>query len=624
MEPHGTPVGFAAVDLAEGFWKEKQELVRANTIDAVYHRFEETGRLASLAGSWKEGEPLKPHIFWESDITKWIEGAACFLKKERDPALEEKIDALIHQMEQYQDKDGYLNVYFTVVEPDTRFTRRMDHELYCAGHLIEGAIAYYEATGKRKLLDIAIRYADRIYQVFFTEHSAAFDTPGHEEIELALVKLYRATRDCRYRELAGYFIDTRGTSSRERSAHEAEDVVIQSHLPVRSQKTAEGHAVRALYLYCGMADLALLNQDGELAEACQELFTNITTKRMHITGGVGSTHLGETFTYDYDLPEYTTYNETCASIALALFCRRMWLLRPNRMYADCAEAALYNTVLSGLSLSGDQFFYENPIAADPARDTFFRSRPQYLREHLPLLERVKIFDCSCCPPNLIRAIGSIGDYMYSVRENTIYAQCYMSGDARILLPGQEISLKQRTAYPYDGSIRIETKTAGTYTLALRIPGWCRSYTITVCGEEVPAEAREGFVCLQRCWEAGDTLCLVLDMPVERIEANPMVKNLCGRVAITRGPLVYCAEGIDNETVPLRDVKVGPDAEIRVGEDVIVGTAFPVLTVRAERRSPFSQLYRPSGEAWEECSLRLIPYFAWANRGACEMNLWFLA
>lgn len=624
MEQHGTPVGFSAVDLAEGFWKEKQELVRTNTIDAVYNRFEETGRLASLACNWKEGDPFKPHIFWESDVTKWIEGAACFLKKERDPALEEKIDALIDLMEQYQESNGYLNVYFTVVEPEARFTRRMDHELYCAGHLIEGAIAYYEATGKRKMLDIAIRYADLIYQTFFLEHSAAFDTPGHEEIELALVKLYQTTGDSRYQKLAQYFIDTRGNSSREQFDHPGDNAVIQSHLAVRSQKTAEGHAVRALYLYCGMADLALLHQDEALAQTCQELFTNITTRRMHITGGIGTTYLGETFTYDYDLPEYTTYNETCASIALALFCRRMWLLWPNGTYADCAETALYNTVLSGLSLSGDRFFYENPIAADPDRDAFFRSRPQNLREHLPLLERVKIFDCSCCPPNLIRAIGSIGDFMYSVRDTTIFAQCYMSGDAQITLPGLDVALKQRTAYPYDGSIRLETETAGTYTLALRIPGWCRSYTLTVGEDTVTEKARDGFVYLKRCWKAGDTVSLTLAMPVERMEANANVKNLCGRVAVTRGPLVYCAEGIDNENIPLKDIRIRQDTDVEIVQGGIENTAFPILTIQAERRTPFMQLYRPCQGSLEEFSLRLIPYFAWANRGATEMNLWFLA
>lgn len=619
----GQGVGFERVDLTDGFWKERQALVETVTVDAVYDRFAETGRFEALKGDWKEGMPNKPHIFWDSDVTKWIEGCAYFLKKTRNADLEARIDLMVDWMEQAQESDGYLNSYFTAVEPEARFTRRTDHELYCAGHLVEGAIAYMEATGKRKLLDIAIRYIDLIDRVFRIEHAAAFDTPGHEEIELALAKLYRVTGEERYRELAEYFLNTRGISRRDLSYDFTDDAYMQSHLPIRQQKTAEGHAVRALYLYCGMADLAMLNKEDALADTCEELFENITLKRMHITGGIGSSHRGETFTYDYDLPEYTTYNETCASIALAMFCRRMWLIRAEGKYADCAERALYNTVLSGISLSGDKFFYENPIGADPDRDAFNQGRPEGLKEHLPILERVKIFDCSCCPPNLIRAIGSLGDYMYSTLGNTIYTQCYMSGDANIRLEQGEVFLKQRTGYPYEGKVSLETETAGTYTIAVRIPGWCRAYELTVCGEKVTGTAENGYIMLARNWKKGDIAKLQLSMEAELTEANPNVKNMCGRVAVTRGPLVYCAEGRDNGDVSLKDIRIDREAKAEVIDGNIDGNRLPFLRMKADKRKNFRELYRPYQEDREPVTLQLIPYFAWANRGATEMNMWFL-
>ncbi len=620
----GKSVGFACVTLQKGFWKEMQELVRDVTVDAVYDRFEETGRFEALKCEWKEGMPFKPHIFWDSDITKWIEGAAYYLKKRRDSKLEQRIDDLVDRMEKSQEKDGYLNSYFTTVEPEARFTRRTDHELYCAGHLIEGALAYYEATGKRKLLEIALRYTDLIDRVFRVEHSASFDTPGHEEIELALVKLYEFTGEERYKKLAEFFIDQRGRSEKDQPYEFADMKNMQSHLPVREQKTAEGHAVRALYLYCGMADLALLNQEEALAQSCETLFENVTAKRMHVTGGVGSTHLGESFTFDYDLPEDTTYNETCASIALAMFCRRMWLIDADGKYADCAERALYNTVLSGISLSGDRFFYENPIAAVPEKTSFYESRPEGIRQHMPILERVKVFQCSCCPPNLVRTMGSIGDYMYSVSGDTIYAHCYMDGDAVIPMGDGEIVLHQRTDYPYSGEIALQTETDGTYAIAMRVPAWCTSYTLKVNGVAWEYPAEKGYILLRRTWSSGDEAVLVLDMAVEQVEANPRVPNLCGHVAITRGPLVFCAEGIDNPGVGLNDVRIGRDAEFACREEEINGRRLPVLRTQGKRRCDFSELYRPRRDETEQVSLTLIPYLAWANRGITEMKVWFLS
>lgn len=619
----GRKVGFEEIELTEGFWKDKQELFRNITVDAVYNRFEETGRFEALKFNWKEGMPNQPHIFWESDVTKWIEGAAYFLQKKRDASLEEKVDELVRRMEETQEENGYLNAYFTVVEPDARFQRRTDHELYCAGHLIEGAIAYTKATGKMELLNVARRYADLIDRVFRLEHSAKFDTPGHEEIELALFKLAEYTGEERYQLLGEYFINTRGCSERDETYSFTDQEHMQSHMPVREQKTAEGHSVRALYLYSAMADLAKAQKEKELTQTCETLFDNMVQKRMYLTGGVGSTHRGESFTFDYDLPEYTAYNETCASIAFALFCRRMWLIEADSKYADCAERALYNTVLSGISLSGESFFYENPMSADPCRNAFNDSRPEGLKEHLPILERVKVFGCSCCPPNLLRIVGSIGDFMYSTAGNTVYAHCYMSGTGIVNLSGKQVKLEEKTKYPYDGDIAITTDTEGNYTMALRIPEWASEFNITINGEKAEAVIEKGYACLTREWKEKDTIQILFPMEVKMIEANPKAADLCGKVAVTRGPLVYCGEGIDNDC-SLRDVRMIRKSECRIAEEEIAGQRMPILYKKALIRKGTEKLYLEQPLEIIETELKLIPYFAWTNRGVSEMTTWFLS
>lgn len=349
-------VPFSASEITGGFWKERYDTVLNTTSQAVLNRYEETGRIKALDMTWKPGDPQKPHIFWESDVTKWMEGIAYFVTKNNLPEWEDKLDELAETMARTQDENGYLNAYFTVVEPDKRFKRRVDHELYCAGHLIEAAVAYAEATGKTLLLNVAIRYADLIDETFRVKQNAAFDTCGHQEIELALFKLYSYTGEERYKSLAEFFIDMRGHSQKDTTYVGYDDEHLQSHLPIREQKTAEGHSVRALYMFIAVADMALLNGDKELLDLCRIFFHNIIDKRLYVTGGVGSTYLGESFTIDYDLPSDTAYTETCASIALALYCRRLWLLDVNGLFADIAEQAIYNTVMGGLSLSGDSFF----------------------------------------------------------------------------------------------------------------------------------------------------------------------------------------------------------------------------------------------------------------------------
>lgn len=620
----GEQNSFKNITITGGFWKKKQDLFRGVTMEAVYDRFEETGRFEALKFNWKEGMPNRPHIFWESDVTKWIEGAAYFLQKRRDPLLEEKIDELVGWMERAQEENGYLNAYFTVVEPEARFTRRTDHELYSAGHLIEGAIAYAQATGKNALLRVAVTYADLIDRVFRIEHSAGFDTPGHEEIELALMKLFRYTGEERYKALAEYFINTRGTSERDETYSFTDQEHMQSHLPVRKQLTAEGHSVRALYLYSGMADLAKENKEEELAGVCEALFDNIVNQRMYITGGVGSTHRGESFSFDYDLPEYTAYNETCASIALALFARRMWLIEADGKYADAAEQAIYNTVLGGISISGDSFFYENPMSVDPRRNAFNDSRPEGLKEHLPILERAKVFGCSCCPPNLLRFVGSIADFMYATSGSTVFTHCYMNGTGTVSIGGREILLEQKTEYPYEGDVQILVKTAGAFTIALRIPGWASAEKaeLTVNGEKIVCAPVKGYVYVDRSFAQGDCIHVKLPLETRIVEANPRVSDLCGRAAVVRGPIVFCAEGIDNAYL-LRDVRIQRESAVNLERETIGGLEIPVLTMKAWKRKESAVLYsdKPYGE--EETQLKLIPYFAWANRGVSEMTTWFL-
>ena len=619
----GREVSFRETEITGGFWKERQDRFRSVTIDAVYDRFEETGRFEALKGGWKEGMPGKPHIFWDSDAAKWIEGAAYFLQKKRDEKLEARVDELIARLEKEQCADGYLNTYFTSVEPEARFTRQTEHELYCAGHLAEAAIAYAQATGKTKLLEITERYLTLIDRVFRVEHTASFDVPGHEEIELALFRLYEYTgKEC-WKTLAEYFLNERGCGTRETTYPGVGLEYMQSHLPVRRQREAVGHCVRALYLYSAMADMARADGDKEMEEACRALFADITGRKMAITGGVGSTYLGEAFTFAYDLPEYTAYNETCASIALAMFCRRMWLLDADGKYADCAERAIYNTVLSGISLSGDHFFYENPLAADPERNRFSESRGEQQRERLPILERVRVFDCSCCPPNLLRMVGSIADYMYSISGNTVYAHCYMEGNTTLEVEGKQIGLEQRTAYPYGGTVAIRVTAGGTFTMALHIPGWAGNTKVTVNKKTVSGTLCRGYFYLEREWKTGDELELVLPMQPRVVEANPRAVHLCGRAAVQCGPLVFCAEKADSDDWVLRDVRIRENAEFERDWMELAGIKIPVLKTVGQVRAERSELYTETMPERKEIPLELIPYFAWANRGVRDMTVWLL-
>ena len=604
------------VRVSGGFWQKWRDNARAKGLMSVYDRFSETGRFGALDFSWKEGDANKPHIFWDSDIAKWIEAAAYLLMDRRDPALEKLVDDCVDKIEAHQRPDGYFNIYFDTVEPEARFTRYTDHELYDLGHLIEAAVAYNAATGKDKLLKLMIKYAELVDRVFRVEHSAAFDTPGHEEIELALFKLYRATGDERWLRLLRYFIDARGTSVRDRTYEVFGDMAYsQGHLPVREQTTAEGHSVRACYLYAGMADLAWQDGDEGLKNACRALFDNIAHRRMYVTGGIGSSHVGEAFTFDYDLMNRTAYAETCAALALALFARRMSRIEPHGEYADVAELALYNGMLAGVSLDTCAFFYENPLEIHPDLIKF-NGHYAKAKEHMPISRRVKVFDCSCCPPNVLRLIGSVEEFAFTQSEGALYVHHYMSCAAETGFG----SVEMETGYPFGGDIAIRPA-AGRYDIALRVPGWCRKWSVKLNGVEMECAAVDGYARISREWAAGDLLTLELDMPVRFVQAHPAVHEDCGRVAVMRGPLVYCLEECDNGKY-LKDIRLcaGGARSVELNEEMGV----PAIRIPATRRiwpesAPLYMEYETP--ARREVEAYFVPYYAWANRDEGEMLVW---
>ena len=587
------------IRITGGFWKRRQEINRKITIGSVWNRFVETGRIDAFRCDWKEGQPNRPHIYWDSDVAKWIEAAAYLIAEEPCSALQEKIEWLIDRIEENQWKDGYFNLYYTVCEPGKRFTERSNHELYCAGHLIEAAVAYFEATGRDRFLHCMMRYADCIERIFVKERSAAFETPGHEEIELALIRLYRCTGEKRYLDLCAFFLNRRGVSDKEKHG-----LYMQDHLPVREQTEAEGHAVRALYLYSGMADLARETEDQALLTACKTLFRDITERKMYLTGGSGSTHIGEAFTVGYDLPNATAYAETCAAIALVFFCRRLQRLETDSIYGDILERALYNGVLSGISLDGKAFFYENPLEIRLLDHTKYRSTKESAR--LPITQRKEIFDCSCCPPNINRLIASLPDYIYDYSKGALFVHQFMESEA---IFGSSF-VHQTTDYPNSGKVRLETR--GIDVLMIRIPGWCRrwdtnaSYTM-----------QNGYARIEN---PPSVLEVSFEMTPTLMQANAHVRADLGKAALQFGPLVYCAEGIDNGG-SLDALYLNRDLSATIQYDDRFCAS--VIDTAGWRKQAAHVLYQPleDGEAFGQCSIRFIPYFGFANRGESDMSVW---
>lgn len=599
-------VSFRDVNIKDGFWAERQALNRNVTVHSVRDRFADTGRFEAFRFNWKEGMPDKPHFFWDSDVAKWLEAVAYIIEKEPDPLLEKQVDEVVDLIAEHQGEDGYFNIYFTVCEPDKRFSNRDRHELYCAGHLTEAAVAYYNATGKDKFLKCMCRYIDYIEKVFKIEGSAAFQTPGHEEIELALVKLYHCTGEKRYLDLSKHFIDMRGCQKEIPEDFWAKDMYYQSHKPCREQTEAAGHSVRACYLYTGMADIAREYNDDELLDACEKLFDDIYYKKMYVTGGIGQSYHGEAFTVPYDLQNGQAYTETCAAIALVYFASRMQSLKLNSHYGDVIERAIYNGILSGVSLDGKSFFYENPleiVLSEHGRNVSVNNSD----DRHPITQRLEVFSCSCCPPNITRFIASIGDYIYGVDENTVYVHQFISSDAKI----NGVKISQKSGYPYDGKVAINVSDFGGKRLAVRIPEYTKnSFTISS-----DYEIQNGYAFI----DAGENaeIQIEFDVTPKRIFANPMVDSDAGKCTVTAGPLVYCAEGIDNGG-RVRKFRIPEKLDYRFETDDVLKTRN--LIIKAEKAVETQELYY-FDKQYETVDLKLIPYFAFANRGESDMAVW---
>ena len=591
-------IPFYSMRITDSFWSERQQTVRDTTVWAVYDRFYETGRIPTLDCSWQEGQPNKPHHFWGSDVFKWVEGAAYIMESHPNEKLREAVDDIICRIAKGIRENGYYNSFYNTLNLPI-YTKRDDHELYSLGHMIEAGIAWAHATGDDRLLQMACRGADHADKVFRQEDSAGFDTPGHEEIELALMRLYHYTKNDRYLALARHFLDRRGQGPKDtpNDRIKTDEKNSQFHLPVRQQREAVGHAVRAVYLYCAMADLALETGDPELEEAVEAIFTDIMEKKMYITGSIGSVYTGEAFSAPYHLPNRKAYAETCAALGLALFCRRMLAIRPDSRYADVAERALYNGMLSGLSLDGKAFFYINPLEMDLAACDI-----PYERQHAP--QRQEVFSCSCCPPNLVRLIPAIGDFVYSCEEDTLFVHQYIANEAHF--DGFHASIVG--SYPYDGHLRVSCPGK---RLALRRPGWCSHYTASA-----PCTEKDGYLYFD-C----DSVEVEFDMTPTFLTAASDVHADQGRVALMRGPLVYCAEGLDQPADIFR-CRIDPDAPVTETADTIAG--FPILEASGHITPTQNTLYVPYRKvAPTPCKLRLIPYFAFANRGKSNMQTWIL-
>ena len=599
-------IRFYNTDITGGFWKEKQDMVRNSTVTAVFNRFYDTYRFEALKCDTSEGLPYKPHIYWDSDVAKWMEGVAYLISKQPDEALLKIVEDSIDLIIKNADEHGYFNSHFLVTEQDMRFKNRSWHELYCAGHLIEAAVAYKEATGRDDFLRAMCKFADYIEKVFLKEKSAAFNTPGHPELELALVKLYEATGERRYLELSKYFIDEHGKKGSDGAPYPwCQSAYNQDEMPLRDRNTIDGHSVRAFYLYSGAADIALRYNDKELADACRRVFDNAYNKRMYVTGGFGSTHIGEAFTVDYDLPSRNAYAETCAAISMVYFASRMLLLENDRKYADCIERIIYNGFLSGVSLDGKAFFYENPLEIDPDFNNVNYSTKD--KQRMPITQRKEVFDCSCCPPNIVRFIPSIGDYMYTYDDNTLYVHQYMESKMSL----GSMTAEQSTDYPRNGNITLKINSEGR-KIALRIPAWCRSFTLNV-----PYVMVNGYATVE---PTDESIELSLDMPVTLVRANNRVHDCAGRVAVMRGPVVYCAEGVDNGK-DLKNLRISASSEFTLGDSELL---LPKLHTVAYMPKATDELYSfVTADDYVELPLTLIPYYAFANRGETEMYVWLL-
>ena len=604
----GYPIGqvpFTDVKVSDAFWGQRLQASREVTIPLAFSKCEETGRYENFVRATKPDSTY--HVggfpFDDTDVYKTIEGASYLLQTYPDPQLEAYIDSVLVLVAAAQEPDGYLNTARQMnpwhphawVGPERwSEVEGGSHEFYNLGHMLEGAVAHYQATGKRNFLDIAIKYADCIVREIGDGEGQQERVPGHQIAEMGLAKLYLATGDKKYLDQAKYFLDKRGKTS-------VRNPYSQSHEPVTEQSEAVGHAVRAEYMYSGMADVAALTGEQAYIDAIDRIWENIVSKKMYLTGGVGSRYGGESFGDNYELPNLTSYCETCAAIGNVYTNYRMFLLHGDAKYIDVLERTLYNGVISGVSLDGGSFFYPNPLESDG-------------RHH-----REPWFGCACCPSNICRFIPSVPGYVYAAQGKDLYVNLYMDNTMTHKLDGREVTLSQHTDYPWSGDVRVtvDANKAGRFTMRLRIPGWVRGevvpsdlytfadgkdtpYSVALNGETLSGELEDGYFCITRYWKAGDEVALSFDMEPRFVRANEAVEADRGRLAVECGPLVYCAEWADNPQANVLEATVS-------AEDTLTAEFQPELLggLRVIR----------------DGKLTLIPYYAWCHRGSGAMEVW---
>ena len=579
-------IDFSHVKINDNFWSPRLSKHVSATLPVCIDQIEnQTGRIRNFENAAK-GEGEHSGIFFDdSDVYKALEGMAYSLINNPDPELEKKADEWIDKFAAAQQPDGYINTFYTLTGLDKRWTNMDKHEMYCAGHMIEAGVAYYQATGKRKLLDVCIRMTDHMMSQFGP--GKRHWVPGHEEIELALVKLYQTTQEQKYLDFAYWLLEERGHGHGTMGDEGKWDpVYYQDIVPVRRLTDISGHAVRCMYLYCGMADVAALKNDTGYIAAIDRLWDDVVHRNMYITGGIGSSRDNEGFTEDYDLPNLDAYCETCASVGMVLWNQRMNQLTGDSKYIDVLERSLYNGALAGISLGGDRFFYVNPL----------ESKGDHHRQEW--------YGCACCPSQLSRFLPSIGNYIYASSDDALWVNLYIGNTGQIRIGETDILLTQETDYPWDGSVKLTISTSQPLEkeIRLRIPNWCKTYDLSINGKRINVSEEKGYAVIKD-WKSQDVIALDMDMPVEIVAADPHVKENFDKRAIQRGPLVYCMEEIDNPEY-FDQIQLSPSTTFQTAfaSDILNG----IKTIKTNGRAQ---------------SATFIPYYAWDNRKAGKMRVW---
>lgn len=579
-------IDFSHVKINDNFWSPRLSKHVSATLPVCIDQIEnQTGRIRNFENAAK-GEGEHSGIFFDdSDVYKALEGMAYSLINNPDPELEKKADEWIDKFAAAQQPDGYINTFYTLTGLDKRWTNMDKHEMYCAGHMIEAGVAYYQATGKRKLLDVCIRMTDHMMSQFGP--GKRHWVPGHEEIELALVKLYQTTQEQKYLDFAYWLLEERGHGHGTMGDEGKWDpVYYQDIVPVRRLTDISGHAVRCMYLYCGMADVAALKNDTGYIAAIDRLWDDVVHRNMYITGGIGSSRDNEGFTEDYDLPNLDAYCETCASVGMVLWNQRMNQLTGDSKYIDILERSLYNGALAGISLGGDRFFYVNPL----------ESKGDHHRQEW--------YGCACCPSQLSRFLPSIGNYIYASSDDALWVNLYIGNTGQIRIGETDILLTQETDYPWDGSVKLTISTSQPLEkeIRLRIPNWCKTYDLSINGKRINVSEEKGYAVIKD-WKSQDVIALDMDMPVEIVAADPHVKENFGKRVIQRGPLVYCMEEIDNPEY-FDQIQLSPSTTFQTAfvSDILNG----IKTIKTNGRAQ---------------SATFIPYYAWDNRKAGKMRVW---